>query len=47
MNVREFLPKDVKSIVRVLVILILLKVVINAVVGKLPATVGNYMPNLG
>ena len=47
MNVREFLPKDIKSVVRVLVILIVLKVVLGFAVPKLPESVGTYMPKLG
>jgi hypothetical protein len=47
MNVREFLPKDIKSVVRVLVILILLKLVINATLARLPGSVQGYVPDLG
>lgn len=47
MSIREFLPKDIKSVVRVLVILIVLKVILNAVSNSVPVAMQPYMPNLG
>ena len=47
MSIREFLPKDWKSLVRLVIALAIIKVAINAVYSRLPATVQNYMPNLG
>jgi hypothetical protein len=46
MRVREFLPKDYKSVVRVLLILVVLKVIQGFVGSKLPASVQPYYPSL-
>lgn len=46
MNIRDWFPKDIKSVVRVLVVLILLKVVLGFVSAKLPASVQPYVPTL-
>lgn len=47
MKVQDYLPQDLKTVVRLFVALVLLKVVINAVSSKIPSSVANYMPNLG
>lgn len=44
---RKALPKDVWSVVRVFVILVILKIVINAVWVKAGETGQKYLPNLG
>jgi hypothetical protein len=46
MRVSEFLPKDYKSVVRVLVILVVLKILQGFVGSKLPASVQPYYPTL-
>jgi len=47
MNIRDFLPKDFKTVVRLLIGLVILRVVINATVGYLPPSVQKFAPNLG
>ena len=46
MNMRAFLPKDIMSVVRVLVILVILKALQRFVGPKLPASVAPYYPTL-
>jgi hypothetical protein len=47
MSVREWLPSDAKTVVRILVALVILKLVLGFVATKLPASVYPFVPNLG